>query len=84
MRFWNFAGFAAFGYSIYLSFTGERWAFIPGFFVMGFVFNVNKKSNAENVLNDALNNEEFYNQIIQINTVRVQIDENEASKFIKK
>ena len=33
MKFWNLAGFGAFGYSIYLSFTWEWWAFIPGFFV---------------------------------------------------
>ena len=82
MKFWNLLGFAAFVYSIVLSFIWEWWAFIPGFLIMGFVFNVNKKSNAENVLNDALNNEEFYNQIIQINTVRVQIDENEASMVL--
>ena len=83
MKFWNFAGFAAFGYSIYLSFTWEWWAFIPGFFVMGFIFNVNKKSKGENVLNDALNNEEFYNKLMTINNIRVQIDEEEAKKFLK-
>ena len=84
MKFWNLAGFGSFGYSIYLSFTWQWWAFIPGFFIMGFIFNMNKQSNAENVLNDALYNKDFYNKIMTIKTVRVQIDEIESLKFIKK
>ena len=79
--FFNLVGFGCIGYSLYLSFTWAWWAFIPGSFVAGFIFNVNKTSNAENVLNDALHNEEFYEKLRHLQTLTYLLDESVAQKY---
>ena len=79
--FWNFVGFGCLGYSLYLSFTWNWWAFIVGFVAASFIFNVNKRSNAENVLRDALNNKEFYEEIIILNHAVYHLDESVVEKY---
>ena len=79
--FYNLIGFGCLGYSIYLSFTWNWWAFIAGFFIAGVIFNVNKKSNAENVLTDALHNQEFYEQLRHLKTLRYQLDESVVEQY---
>ena len=81
--FYNFIAFGCMGYSIYLSFTWNWWTFIAGFFIASFVFNVNKKSNAENLVNEAHNNKEFYEQIRFLKTVSYQLDEIVAENYKK-
>lgn len=80
--FYNLLGFACLGYSIYLSFTWNWWAFIVGFFIAAGIFNINKKSNSENVLNDALNDKNFYEELRHLKGLQYQIDESVADQYL--
>ena len=79
--FYNLIGVGLFVGSIYLSFTWNWWAFIPGFFIASFIFNMNRKSNAENVLDEALHNQEFYEELRYLPTVKYQLDESVVEKY---
>ena len=74
-HFWNWVVFGVLGCSIYLSFTTAWWAFIPGIVVAGWVWKVNTKANAENVLDAALRDESFYEKIRSTGGWIYQIDE---------
>ena len=79
--FYNLVAYGCFGYSLYLSFTWNWWTFIVGFLIAGIIFRVNKKSNAENVLNDALHNKEFYENLRYIKTLSYQLDESIVEEY---
>lgn len=81
--FFNLIGFGIFGYSIYLSFTSNWWYFIIGFFLSGFIWNVNKTSNVQNILSEALLNESFYNKLKLNPSTMYQIEEEDAKIFLK-
>ena len=80
-HFWNWVAVAGFGYTVYLSFTSHWWWFIVGFLGAGFLFNTNKKANAENVLDSAFVDPEFYERIRSIDGWIYQIDEGSAARF---
>lgn len=65
-HFWNWIAGLCFVMSIYWTFTAHWWSFIAGFFVMRFVWNANKKANAENFVNAALEDKEFYEKVMEI------------------
>ena len=79
-KFWNLVGFGALFYTLYLSFTSDWWWFIVGFFSAGFVFNVNKKSNSENMLDAAFVDKEFYDRVLELNGWMYRVEEGCAAK----
>jgi len=64
--FWNWVGFAIFGYSIYLSVTNHWWNFLIGFFIWQLIWRGSKRGNSENLLDAAIVDKDFYEKILDI------------------
>lgn len=84
MHFWSWIAVGQFLYSIYWSFTGLWWIFIPSFFLMFAIHRANKKGTSQNLLAEAERDESFYEKIRKIDGWEYEIDENEAKKYTKK
>jgi hypothetical protein len=80
--FWNLVGLIIFSYSIYESFISVWWYFILGFFTMLFVFRINEKSNAENIISEASNNIEVYNAIYEAELMVFKLDSSIDEKYL--
>jgi len=75
-HFWIWVAVGVFVYSIYDSVTSERWwAFIAGALFGFIILKVNKTSNAENLLDRAMRDETFYEQVREMGGWRYEIDE---------
>jgi Na+-translocating ferredoxin:NAD+ oxidoreductase RnfD subunit len=77
LHLWNWVAVIVFIASIYLSFTSAWWWFIPGIFLSGIIANSNKKGNAENVLDEGLRDQIFYNKILSANGWIYQISKSD-------
>ena len=71
------------GFSIYLSFSNSWWWFIPGILISFIIWNANRKSVSDNLVDEALRDESFYNKIKKIKGWMYQIDPNDAKKYFK-
>lgn len=80
---WSWVAVGVFGVSIYFSFMQNWWWFIVGFIAMRLIWKANKKGNAENYLDAALNDPSFYNNIQSINGWLYQIEEENLNAFEK-
>ena len=69
------------GFSIYLSFSYSWWCFIPGILISFNIWNANRKSVSDNLVDEALRDESFYDKIKNIKGWMYQIDPNDAKKF---
>jgi len=79
--FYSWIAALALGYTIYLSFTSGWWWFIIGLFAFQIIWRSNQKGNAENMLEEALRDKEFYNQILHITGWFYEIEEEELKKY---
>ena len=70
------------GFSIYLSFSNSWWWFIPGIIISLIIWNANRKSVSDNLVDEALRDESFYEKIKKIKGWMYQIDPNDAKKYI--
>lgn len=82
-HFWNFVAMAAFGASIYMSFTSNWWWFLAGFVAMFFIWNANKKGNATNLLDAAMIDPAFYERVRRLGGWSYQIEESRAAQYRK-
>lgn len=80
-HFWSWIGILIFGYTIYLSFTSNWWSFIFGLIALKVIWGANKKSNAENILSEAMKDKDFYDRIYKEEGWLYEINENEAKKY---
>lgn len=80
-HFWNFIAMAAFGVSVYMSFTSNWWWFFVGFVAMFVIWNANKKGNATNLLDAAMVDPAFYERVRRIGGWRYQIDGGRAAQY---
>ena len=72
-------------YSIYKSFTGVWWIFIPSFFVMFAIHRANKKGTSQNLLDEAHSDKDFYERVRKGKLWQYEISEEDAKKYkIKK
>lgn len=78
-RLWTIVGFGSLAYSIYASFTGNWWWFIPGFIALGVTANANTDANAKNILEHAKLDPIFYNSISGF--LAYDMDEDDAEHF---
>ena len=69
------------GFSIYLTFSNSWWWFIPGILISFIIWNANRKSVSDNLVDEALRDESFYDKIKNIKGWMYQIDPNDAKKF---
>lgn len=70
------------GFSIYLSFSNSWWWFIPGILISFIIWNANRKSVSDNLVDEALRDESFYDKIKKIKGWMYQIDPNDAKKYL--
>jgi hypothetical protein len=82
-HFWNFIAMAAFGVSVYMSFTINWWWFLVGLVALFVIWNANKKGNATNLLDAAMVDPAFYERVRYIGGWLYQIDEGRAAKYKK-
>ena len=84
MHFWSWVAVGQFIYSIYESFTGIWWLFIPSFFLMIVIHRANKKGTSQNLLDEAMGDKNFYERVRKANGWLYEIDEKDAKKYKKK
>ena len=70
------------GFSIYLSFSNSWWWFIPGILISFIIWNANRKSVSDNLVDEALRDESFYDKIKKIKGWMYQIDHNDAKNYL--
>ncbi len=73
-KFWNFVSIAVLLGSIYLSFTKSWWWFLVGFMIAGVIANSNKKGNAENLLDAAMIDKNFYEKVMALDGWIYEVD----------
>jgi hypothetical protein len=83
-KFWNFIITAGFFYSLYLAFTVAWWWFIIGLFGCGVVTKANRKGHAENYIDAAMTDEDFYERLVRLNVWLYQMNEEDAAPFYRK
>ena len=85
MHFWSLIAVGQFIYSIYESFTGIWWVFIPSFFLMFAIHKANKKGTSQNLLEEAHTDKDFYERVRKGKFWQYEISEEDAKKYkIKK
>ena len=85
MYFWTWIAVGQFIYSIYESFTGLWWVFIPSFFLMFVIHRANKKGTSQNLLDEAHKDKDFYERVRKGKFWQYEISEDDAKKYkIKK
>jgi hypothetical protein len=82
-QFWNWVAILSFFASIYWTFTEYWWSFIVGLIVMRLVWNANKKANAENYLDAAMIDKEFYEKVMGLDGWIYQIKESNTSQVLQ-
>src|SRR5262245_4232960 len=82
-RSWSWVIFLGFLSTVYFSFTSYLWwfIFIVGCVALGTLAPALKQSNSENVLDAAIIDKEFYDQIKSLNGWRYVMEEKEADKY---
>ena len=63
-HFWNWVGLFLFVGSVYWSFTKDWWWFIIGGIAYSAIWKSNKKGNAENFLDAAMTDKDFYDRVM--------------------
>ncbi len=80
-KFWNFVAIAIFLVGIYWGVTGSFWWVLLGIVLSGAIVSGNKSGNAENLLDAALVDKEFYEKIMSLNGWMYQFDEANMKKI---
>jgi|TARA_Y100000031_G_scaffold63198_1_gene71120 hypothetical protein len=84
MHFWSWIAVGQFIFSIYKSFTGTWWLFIPSFFLMFVIHRANKKGTSQNLLDEAMGDKNFYERVRKADGWSYEMDEKDAKKYKKK
>lgn len=79
--FWTLAALGVAIFGIYLSITSQWWWFIVGIVGAIVISKSNQQGNAENVLDAAIIDRDFYERVRKLNGWQYQIDETEAQKY---
>jgi hypothetical protein len=80
-NFWGLIALGIAAYSIYLSFTGSWWWFIPGLITAGAILKSNDSGNAKSVLHSAMADPAFYERVRKMNGWVYQIGEQDAASY---
>jgi len=80
-KFWNYIAVAVFILGIYKGFTGSLWFILLGVIASGAIISSNKKGNAENLLDAALADKEFYEKILALKGWMYQFDEKKIKQI---
>jgi hypothetical protein len=80
-HFWNWVAIVIFIGSVYWSFAQAWWWFIIGFVVMRALWRANITGNAENLLDAAMVDKEFYDKVLSIHGWQYQVSEEHLAEF---
>lgn len=80
-HFWNWVAIAIFAGSVYWSFAQAWWWFIIGFVAMRVLWRANIAGNAENLLEAAMVDKEFYDKVLSIHGWQYQVSEEHLSEL---
>ena len=80
-HFWNWIAIGIFFGSVYWSFTRDWWWFIIGFMGMRMLWKANTKGNADNLLDAAMVDPEFYNRVLALDGWMYQVPEENLAEF---
>tara|TARA_Y100000389_G_scaffold7060_1_gene6789 strand:- start:98 stop:514 length:417 start_codon:yes stop_codon:yes gene_type:complete len=80
-HFWSWVAVGLFIYSLYLSYASAWWWFILGFIMMSSIHKANRKSNSENILEQALRDKTMYEQIREADLWMYLTSEDIANKY---
>ena len=80
-KFWNFVAIAIFILGIYWGVTGSVWWVLVGIVVSGAIVNGNKSANAENLLDAAMVDKDFYEKILALNGWIYQFDDTNMNRI---
>ena len=82
-HFWNYIAVGGFFYTVYLSFASSWWWFLIGFWGAVMVFRSNKKANSTNYINAAIDDEEFYERVRNVNGWLYQMEEETYKELLQ-
>ena len=83
-HFWFLVSILLFIFTVYLSFSSNWWWFITGIFMMILVQRSNTKGNAENFVEEAFMDKDFYTKLLDLGAWIYQTDEEVAKKYLNK
>ncbi|MCV0387073.1 MAG: hypothetical protein K5821_11670 [Nitrobacter sp.] len=79
--FWRLAAHGVAIFGIYLSITSQWWWFIVGLVSAIVISKSNQQGNAENILDAAMIDRDFYERVRKFNGWQYQIDETNAAPY---
>jgi len=82
--FWHAVALLILVYTIFLSVTERWWVFIIGLLIYRHIVKINKRSNSENLMNEALENKMLYQFLIANELVLFELDESIATQYVEK
>lgn len=82
-HFWNWVAIAILLWTIYWSFVSSWWWFILGLGIMQVIWSANKVGNAENFLDAAMIDKDFYERVLDLKGWMYQLAESDAEEFSK-
>lgn len=80
-HFYSWLAIGVFVASIYFSFTSAWWWFIPGLILMSLIWSANKSGNADNLLDAAMYDEEFYERFRSAGIWQYEMTEEDAQRY---
>ena len=80
-HFYSWLAIGVFIVSIYFSFTSAWWWFVPGLIGMRMIWTANKSGNAENLLDAAMHDKEFYERFRAAGVWQYEMCEEDAQKY---
>lgn len=79
-KFWNFIAVAVLLLGIFKGITDSLWFLLLGVIASGVISKSNKKGNAENLLDAAMIDKEFYEKILALKGWMYQVDEEDIDQ----
>lgn len=83
-HFYSWLAIGVFIVSIYFSFTSAWWWFVPGLIGMSVIWSANKSGNADNLLDAAMYDKEFYERFRAAGVWQYEMSEEDAQKYAGK
>ena len=80
-HFYSWLAIGVFIVSIYFSFTNAWWWFIPGLIAMRMIWSANKSGSAENLLDAAMYDAEFYERFRSAGIWQYEMADEDAQKY---
>lgn len=81
--FYKLAALGVFALGLYWAYTSAWWWGVLGLIAMTIVWNANRTGHAQNLLDAAMDDAQFYERVRELNGWRYQIDKEAAAGFLR-